>query len=397
MTGFTDFDRIIDRRAFDSTKWRRYGPDILPMWVADMDFAAPPSVLQALRAAVDHGVLGYGVQRPQRLLELICERLERLYAWQVTPPEIILLPGLGSGLDLVCRAVGDVGDEVLVPTPVYPPFLEAVGNQGRRLRAVSMPARVDGARLHYDLAPESLATAVGPRSRLIMISHPQNPIGRRYADDELHRLAELALRNDLVILSDEVHCDLLLDARAHRPLATVDPEVAHRCITLMAPSKTYNIAGLQIGFAISPDPGIRKRLQAAMAGLVPRPGVLAMEAARAAYEDRSRWLEALIDYLRGNRDHLLTFLDRHLPALAVTAPESTYLAWIDCRRAGIGDSPATYFMDRGKVAFNDGAAFGPGGEGFVRLNFGCPRALLEQGLERMQQALALHHDSRDGR
>ena len=382
-----DFDTVPDRRGSDSVKWQRYGPEVLPMWVADMDFASPEPIIHALQQRVAHGVFGYGAIPPE-LPALLCERLLHRYRWTVEPEQIVFLPGLVSGLNVACRAVGESGDGVLVQTPVYPPFLTAPAAQDRRLQTAELAAGHRGEWLYYEPDCDTLAAAVATRTRLFILCHPHNPVGRVYTRTELVQLAEFCLRHKLVICSDEIHCDLLLGGQRHQPLATLDPAIAKHCITLMAPSKTFNIAGLGISFAIIQDAVLRRRFKAAMAGIVPHINILGFTAALAAYRDCEAWLTALLGYLTANRDYLLAFVQHHLPGIRATCPEATYLAWLDCRQAKIPGNPHALLLEQAKVACNDGATFGPGGEGFIRLNFGCPRSLLAEGLERVRSALA---------
>ena len=381
-----DFDHSPIRRGTDSLKWQRYGA-ALPLWVADMDFAAPEPVLAALHERVTHGVFGYGAP-PEELTEILCARMAERYGWAVAPEQIVYLPGLVSGLNVVCRAVGEPGDEVLVQTPVYPPFLTAPEHQDRRLVTAELCAERRDGRLHYSFDDTAFAAAMGSRTRLFILCHPHNPVGRAFSVDELSRLATLCERHDLTICSDEIHCDLLLDRRRHTPLAALAPDIAQRCITLMAPSKTFNIAGLGASFAIIQHPELRRRFKQAMRGIVPDANILSLSAALAAYRHGDDWLRALLDYLTANRDYLVEYVARHLPGISSTVPEATYLAWLDCRGANLPGNPHQFFLKKADVALNDGATFGPGGEGFVRLNFGCPRSMLTEGLERMRAALA---------
>ncbi len=380
-----DFDHAPARRDTDSLKWQRYGT-ALPLWVADMDFTAPEPVLAALQARIAHGVFGYGAP-PVHLSETVCARLATLYGWTVTADDIVYLPGLVCGLNVVCRAVGDPGDAVLVQTPVYPPFLSAPGHQDRRLLTAKLDAEQRDGQLYYHFDDAAFAAAIDPGTRLFMLCHPHNPVGRSFNVSELQRLAAICERHDLVVCSDEIHGDLLLDGRRHMPFATLAPEIAQRCITLMAPSKTFNIAGLGASFAIIQNPSLRRRFQQAMRGIVPDVNVLALHAALAAYQHGADWLDELRVYLAANRDFMLDFVRRQLPGVRSTVPEATYLAWLDCRGAGL-EQPQAFFLQQAGVALNDGATFGPGGAGFVRLNFGCPRSTLAEGLERMRRALA---------
>lgn len=380
-----DFDQAPNRRHTDSLKWQRYGA-ALPLWVADMDFISPEPVLAALQERVAHGVFGYGAP-PDELTATICTRLAALYRWTVAPEQIVYLPGLVTGLNVTCRAVGEPGDAVLVQTPVYPPFLSAPTNQERRLLTAELTAESRDGSLYYSFDDTAFEAAIAPRTRLFLLCHPHNPVGRTFNSAELQRLAALCERHDLTICSDEIHCDLLLDGRRHTPLATLAPEIAQRCITLMAPSKTFNIAGLGASFAIIQNPELRRQFKHAMRGIVPDVNILALNAALAAYRHGSDWLDELLAYLAANRDYVVDYVQRHLSGIRTTVPEATYLAWLDCRDAGLPDNPHRFFLHQAGVALNNGADFGPGGNGFVRLNFGCPRDRLAEALERMQAAL----------
>ena len=379
------FDHLPVRRNTDSLKWQRYGA-ALPLWVADMDFPAPEPVLAALHDRITHGIFGYGAP-PDQLTETLCARMADLYQWTVTPEQIVYLPGLVCGLNLACRAVGEPGDAVLVQPPVYPPFLSAPIHQDRQLITAELTAEYRDGQLYYTFDDAAFAKAITQNTRLFILCHPHNPVGRSFSIDELSRLAVICEQRDLVICSDEIHCDLLLDGRRHSPFATLSPEIAQRCITLMAPSKTFNIAGLGASFAIIQNPELRQRFKHAMRGIVPDVNVLALTAALAAYQHGGDWLEQLLPYLAANRDALTDYVDRYLPGIRITRPEATYLAWLDCREAGIMGDPHEFFVRNAGVAMNDGATFGPGGTGFVRLNFGCPRATLMAGLEQMRTAL----------
>lgn len=372
-----DFDHAPDRRGTDSVKWGRYaGRDILPLWVADMDFAVAPVITDALRRRVEHGVFGYASPWPS-LVEAVLAHLEREFGWVVEPAWLVWLPGLVTGLNVACRAVGGAA---ITATPVYPPFLSAPG------RLLTAPLRVEGDRWAWDLA--ATEAALTPDARLFMLCHPHNPVGRAWDDAELAALADLAERRDLVVCSDEVHCSLMLDAhRRHCPFATVSAAAARRSITLMAPSKAFNTPGLGCAFAIIPDAALRERFRAAMAGIVPHLNVLGLVACEAALRDGGPWHAALLDYLRGNRDRVLEAV-RATPGLRTTHVEATYLAWIDARGTGL-DDPQRSFEEAG-VGLSAGGDFGPGDgyRGFVRLNFGCTRAVLDEALARLRRRLS---------
>lgn len=382
-----NFDQIIERQGSDSAKWQFYGDDVLPMWVADMDFPSPAPVLRALHQRIDHGFFGYGSDS-KTLKEVVCARMARLYDWQIEPDDIVLLPGLVCGLNAVTRASGEPGDGVLVTPPIYPPFLSAPPNQGRERQEAIMAVAQAGQRLTYTVDYDAFEAAIQPNTRLFMLCNPHNPVGRAYSRAELLQMARICLRHDLTICADEIHSDLMLDGNRHIPMASLDPEIAARTITLLAPSKTYNLPGLGCSLAIIQNATLRANLAKAMAGIVPHVNTLGVTAAIAAYSECEDWLDALRVYLTGNRDFLLDFVSQNLPALKLTSPEGTYLGWIDCSALELPTTPQTFFLNEAKVALSGGAGFGAGSEQFVRLNFGCPRPLLRQGLEQMQRALA---------
>jgi cystathionine beta-lyase len=375
-----NFDRQVDRRETGSLKWEKFaGRDVVPLWVADMDFVSPPAVLDALRQRLDHGVFGY-TQAPQKLVEVILDRMRDLYDWRVEADWLVWLPGLVTGLNVACRSVGEDGDDVLTHVPIYPPFLSAPRLSGRRTVPVPL-VREEG---HWGIDFENMDQAVTPRSRLFLLCNPQNPTGRVFTREELQKIAAFCQRHDLIICSDEIHCDLILDpACRHLPLAGLDPAVAERTITLMAPSKTFNLPGLGCSFAIISNPELRGRFRRTMAGIVPYVNLFGYTAALAAYRDGGPWLAALLDYLRANHN-LVQEKVSAMPGLSMTPVEATYLAWIDARDLQLED-PAAFFEKAG-VGLSDGREFGL--PGFVRLNFGCPQSLLRQGLERMARAVA---------
>lgn len=375
-----DFDSVIERHGTGSEKWDKYrGRDVIPMWVADMDFRSPPAVVDALRQRVEHGVFGYTGPTPE-VVEAVVEMLARDHGWAVDPDWVVWLPGLVSGLNVTCRAVGEPGDDVLTLVPVYPPFLSAPRNTGRSL--VRVPMQSDGNRWTIDF--ERLAAAVTPRTRLLLLCNPHNPVGRVFDRAELERLVEVSAAADLVVCADEIHCGLVLDpGKEHVAFATLGTEAARRSITLMAPSKTFNLAGLGCAFAIIPSEPLRRRFVQAKAGIVPMINPFAYLAAAVAYRDCCDWRRALLDYLRGNRDTLAGALTAMPGGLTMAPVEGTYLAWIDVRRTGIED-PVRFFEEAG-VGLQDGREFD--GPGFVRMNFGCPRAVLREGLRRMRRAL----------
>lgn len=380
----TDFDRLIDLRPTDSLKWHAYGDDVLPLWVADMDFQSPGPVIRALREHVDRGIFGYG-QEPPALRGVITDWIMDRYGWPIQPDWLVFVPGVVTGFNLACHAFTAPGDGVLFQTPVYSPILDAPANAGLEPGPMELTCGPDG---HYGIDFGRMESAISARTRIFILCNPHNPVGRVFRPAELERMAEICLRHDLVICSDEIHSDLVLDDHRHIPIASLAPEIAVRTVSLMAPSKTFNVAGLQCSVGVIPDAALRERYQAARAGLVPYVNLMGYAAALAAYRDGRPWLDELLRYLAGNREFLLGFVRTRLPGIRMSRPEGTYLAWLDCRQAGIPGSPADFFLRQARVALNDGAQFGPGGAGFVRLNFGCPQSRLAEALTRMESALA---------
>ncbi|BDU76854.1 MalY/PatB family protein [Mesoterricola sediminis] len=387
---YTPFPPPETRRATDSLKWKAYAGDVIPLWVADMDFAAPEPVLDALRTRLDHGILGYTdlAGAPETgaadLREVIVARLARRYGWEVAPEALVFVPGVVTGLNLACHALGGPGDEAVVQPPVYTPFLHAPGTAGMARRDAPLARDGDGT---WRMDLDAFEAALGPRTRAWLLCNPHNPVGRAWRRDELEAAAERCLRAGVPMVSDEIHCDLLFEGRTHVPLASLGPEVARRTITLMAPSKTFNIAGLTCSFAVIPDPDLRRAYLQARRGLVPWVNLLGVVAAEAAYRHGQPWLDTVMAELEANRAALAAAMGRDLPGLAMAAPEATYLAWIDCRGAGLGEDPAGFFQARAKVALIGGETFGDEGRGHVRLNFGCRGELLQEALARMGAAL----------
>jgi cystathionine beta-lyase len=376
-----DFTTVIDRRDTASTKWSRYAPDVLPMWVADMDFAASPDIIAAITARLAHPILGYGVASAA-LRGQIVTHLAEAYQWEVQPEDIVFLPGVVPGFNMAVKAFCAPGQAVLVQTPVYRPMLEAPGHWG--LPRKEAPLLRDGAGYALDMdAFRAALDGVGA----FLLCNPHNPVGKVFSAAELRAMGEACLSAGALIVADEIHAGLGLDGRAHVPIASLDPAIAARTITLMSPSKPYNIAGLKAAFAIITDPGVRTRFEAARSGLVDGANVLGLEATRAAYAHGGPWLAALLRVLEANRATLLAAMGTRLPGISMVTPEATCLAWLDCTALPVAD-PHAFFLDTAKVGFNPGPEFGSGGAKHVRLNFGCPPALIEEGIARMQAAIA---------
>lgn len=380
---FYNFDQVIDRRSTQSIKWRWFDADVLPMWVADMDFPSPQPVIDALEQRIKHSVFGYERAAPE-LRETIVARLKNLYHWEVPPDSIVFLSGVVPGFNVAIRAFTAPGDGLLIQTPVYPPILSAAGDAGRGCNAMELTRRPDG---YYTIDFDLFEQRASAGTRMFILCNPHNPVGRVFRQAELERMAEICRRYDILICSDEIHGDLVFRGYPHLPIASLAPEIAAHTLTLMAPSKTYNIAGLHCAFAVIPNPDLRKRFVTLASGLAFGSNLLGYTAALAAYRDSQSWLDQVLAYLESNRDFVAAYIGEHMPSIKMAKPEGTYLAWLDCRAAGIPGTPQEFFLEQGRVAFNDGATFGPGGEGFVRLNFACPRSLLVEGLTRMRSAI----------
>jgi cystathionine beta-lyase len=385
-----DLDHAPDRRPTDSIKWKKYERDVLPMWVADMDFPVAEPILQSLQRLVAHGVFGYpnyGHPEPGTITDLqqvLVERMQACYNWQVKPEELLFLPGVIVGLNLTCLALAEPGGGVLIQTPVYPPFFSTARHAGMVLQEAALVRQPDG---YYEVDWEAFEAAFTDKTRVFILCNPHNPVGRVFRKDELEHMAEICLRRGVVMCSDEIHCDLVFNGYKHIPLASLDPEIARKTVTLMSPTKTFNIAGLQCSFAIVQDEALRKVLVGAMRGLVMWVNLMGMNAALAAYRGGQEWLEQVLSYLEMNRDYLDDYVRLQLPGVEMVKPEGTYLAWLDCHKSGIQGNPYQFFLNEARVGFNDGVTFGKDGEGFVRMNFACTRQVLTQALQRMQTAL----------
>ena len=374
-----DFDTPIDRGGTASVKWKKYGSrDIIPMWVADMDFACAPAILEALHQRIDHGIFGYS-DPPAGLVDATIAHLQNEYGWKIEPDWIVWLPSLVVGLNVVCRAFGREGADVLTAVPIYPPFLSAPANGARN--AVRVQMIESNGIWRWDMA--ALERAITPSSRLLLLCNPHNPVGRVFTREELREVADACVRHNLVLCSDEIHNGLILDAdKRHIPVASLSEEIARRTVTLMSASKTFNLPALGCAYAIASNPDVRAKLKKAMAGIVHHVGLMGYIATEAAYRDGKDWQVALLEYLRGNRD-LVEHEVAKMAGLRIWHAQATYLSWIDARELGT-DDPLKFFNDAG-VGLYDGAMFGA--PGFLRLNFACTRALLEKALKRMSRAI----------
>ena len=371
-------------RQRNGEKWRRYGPNILPAWVADMDFAIAAPISAALAARIERADCGYPLApRQSGLPELFAARVASRFDWQVEPARVAIINDVVQGIYIALQTLTAPGDGVVIQTPIYPPFLNAVKETGRR--GVLCPLIAGRRRFEIDF--DQLRAAVDAGTRVLLLCNPHNPTGRAFDLEELRRLAEIAIECELIVVSDEIHADLILAATAHVPMATLGAEIASRTITLMSASKAFNIAGVGLGFAHFGS----AELQAQFNHMPPhtRGGFNAFSASAvaAAWSESQPWLDEVLGVLRANRDHVAQFVQRHWPDVGHFPPEATYLAWLDMRALDLPRGPYEFFLQQANVALSNGTTFGEPGRGFVRLNFATSRAILDEILERMEAAL----------
>lgn len=375
-----DFDELIDRTNTDSFKWDKYKDrDIIPLWVADMDFKAAPPILKALEDVTKHGVIGYS-HEPDELTDVIVKRLDERHNWKIEKNWIVYLPGLVPGLTLSCMVVGNEGDEIITTVPVYGPFMKAPEAAKKKLVKVQMKLENNRWTLDFD----AIRAAITPRTRMFMLCNPYNPAGTVFTKEELQTLSDICTEHNIVICADEIHCDLILDeTKKHVSIATLSKEVENQTITLLSPSKTFNIAGLGGSFAVIPNDEIRAKFANLKYIVEPMPSAYAYQAALAAYRDCDEWHEQLLAYLRKNHDYVLQEMNA-INGFSMQPLEATYLAWIDTRESEIEN--IAELLENAGVGISDGGFFFDG-KGFIRLNFGTQMRRLEAAIWRMRKVL----------
>lgn len=375
-----DFDELIDRTNTDSFKWDKYKDrDIIPLWVADMDFKAAPPILKALEDVTKHGVIGYS-HEPDELTDVIVKRLDERHNWKIEKNWIVYLPGLVPGLTLSCMVVGNEGDEIITTVPVYGPFMKAPEAAKKKLVKVKM--KLENNRWTFDF--DAIRAAITPRTRMFMLCNPYNPAGTVFTKEELQTLSDICTENNIVICADEIHCDLILDeSKKHISIATLSKESENQTITLLSPSKTFNIAGLGGSFAVIPNDEVRAKFANLKYIVEPMPSAYAYQAALAAYRDCGQWHEQLLAYLRKNHDYVLQEMNA-INGFSMQPLEATYLAWIDTRESEIEN--ITEILENAGVGISDGGFFFDG-KGFIRLNFGTQMRRLEAAIWRMRKVL----------
>jgi cysteine-S-conjugate beta-lyase len=382
-----DFDHVPNRRNPNlRNKWTWYPKDVLPMWIADMDFQSPKPIRDALHKALDHGVLGYEIPS-KTLLETVAERMDRLYGWKVSAEMVVPLTGVNIGYNVATRTFCTPRKGYLIQTPVYNEFHETQKKTGVIQVEAELAKKIEGNKIRYEVDLDKLEKAA-KKASLFLLCHPHNPIGHIYSRQELKRIAEICIENDLIIVSDEIHSELLLGGATFRPTATLSREVANRTITLISASKAFNVPGLFCAFAIIPNKKLREHFKETVFKMGIHVSSSGLFAARVAYAGKcDAWLRDLRRYLTNNRDWLVDAVTQHMPDVRVTVPDATYLAWLDFSALKLKPSPFKFFLKEAKVALSDGGKFGKGNEQFARLNFGTSRKWLEEGFERMRKAL----------
>lgn len=385
-----NFDTIINRRATNSLKWNLPAadsgdPEVLPLWVADMDFQPPAPVLEAIEHRVKHGIFGY-TAIPDACYDAFCTWMETRHHWAIPQDWIVVAPGVMPIVHWTVMAVTQPGDRVIVQPPVYPPFFRAARVNGCELVENPLICEQNRYIMNFDHLEHQMQEH---RPKLLLLCSPHNPVGRVWTQPELLRVAELCLRYDVLLCSDEIHADLVFQGNTHIPTASLSKEIARHTITCLSPNKTFNLAGMSIAFAVVPDAQLRQKLIniRAEVGIHPFGNLFGALAAETAYRHGGPWFDQLLTYLQGNLDFLMAYINQKIPSIAMFRPEGTYLAWLDCRKFGFNDAELKEFMlKQAHVWLNDGSGFGVGGSGFQRLNFACPRPLLQQALERIVQA-----------
>ena len=385
----SNFDHTPNRRDPKVlNKWTWYPKDTVPMWVADMDFQAPKPILKELHKVIDQGVLGYEISS-KTLQETVAARMDHLYRWKVKPEAVVTVTGIVSGFNVAARAFPSAQKGVLVQTPVYNEFHELKNNVGVPQLNAPFVRSVQGNILRYEIDWDVLEKQA-QQAGIFLLCNPHNPLGMIFSRKDLLRIGEICIRNDLLIVSDEIHSELLLDDNTFTPLAKLSPEIAKRTITLVAPSKTFNVPGLFCGFAIIPNEELRLPYIKTVENLRLHVSSMGLHAARIAFSGQcDGWLKELRRYLTGNRDFLVDYVTNYMPNVKTTVPQATYLGWLDFTELKLEKSPYDFFLEKAKVALSNGIIFGEGGEGHIRINFGTSRRILKQGLDRIRKSLRL--------
>lgn len=384
-----DFNKPIDRRGSHCVKYDALGlffgrEDLLPLWVADMDFETPDFIIEALHRRLDHAVLGYPVQY-DAYWQSVIDWIAGHHGWQVEREWMQYIPGIVKGIAMAINAFTQKGDKIIIQPPVYHPFRNVPTNSGREV--VDNPLRRVGD--SYEMDFEHLESIIDNKCKMIILANPHNPVGITWDSQTLKRLAEIATKHNLIVISDEIHCDMALFGNKHIPFASVSPEAAQCSITFGAPSKTFNIAGIVSSYAIVPDPALRERffkwIEASELGA---PHLFAPIATMAAFSQGENWRQQMLRYLEGNIEFIEDFCAREMPQIKPLRPQASFLVWLDCRSLNLSHEALNdLFTNKAGLALNDGEMFNPGGEGFMRLNIGTPRHILERAMQQLLRAV----------
>lgn len=383
-----NFDQVVERRNTNSIKWdyveNMFGAaDLLPLWVADMDFQVPEAIVEAVTMRAAHGVYGY-TAIPDSVYQAICKWVEKRHGWRIEKSWIGFTSGVVTALNIAVHAFTKPGDKVLIQSPVYRPFFMAIENNGRQI--VNSPLKLVNGKYQIDFV--ELEKQFDSRVKMMILCNPHNPVGRVWTKEELERLGELCLKHNVVILSDEIHSDFIYPGHKHISLASLSEDLAQNTITCIAPNKTFNVAGLSTGAVVIPNTQLKTQFDIALENAAVKTNLFGIIAMEAAYRFGEEWLDELLKYLEGNRQFLAQFIEERIPQIHLIQPEGTFLTWLDCRELGMEPAELRRFMiEKAKVGLNDGVWFGPGGEGFQRLNIGCPRSIIQEALERIEQAV----------
>ena len=389
-----DFNQICDRKNTNCFKWdfiqSIFGnDDVIPMWVADMDFPVATPIVEALKRRVEHEFYGY-TKASTDVIQSVVDRMWDKYAWKIKSEWIVFTPGVVPALNIAVRMLTHPGDEIILQEPVYYPFFPAVTSSGcqivnNQLKLINGRYEMDYEDLEHQFHARIGMLPVPNRIKAIMLCNPHNPVGRLWSEEELTKLGDIAIKHGVVVISDEIHCELLFKDHQHTPFASISEEFEQNSIVCMSPSKTFNLAGLEVSSIIIPNKKLRHLFINTRTGILPEPNLFGYTALEAAYRFGDEWLDQLLDYLQGNLDFLLKYFANRIPKIKVIKPQGTYLIWLDCRDLGMDDMTLRNFMrDKAKVGFDDGFLFGSGGSGFQRMNIACPRPILEEALIRIE-------------
>lgn len=393
-----DFDQICSRKNTDCLKWDTvqsiFGhEDVIPMWIADMDFPVPQPIIEAIRKRAEHPCYGY-TKPGIRVIETVVERIQRKFHWKIEPEWVVFTPGLIPALHFAVRTLTHPGDEVILQEPVYHPFFKAIISSGCQI--INNGLKLVGGR--YEMDYEDLESKFHSRGgmfltnssrvKAVILCNPHNPVGRLWDRKELIRMGEIVLRHGAVVIADEIHCEILFKGHRHTPFASISEEFEKNCILCISPSKTFNLAGLEISTVIIPNKKLRDEFSTMRSGILPESSLFGYIALEAAYRYGDEWLNQVLEYLQGNLDFMLDYFVNRIPRIKVIQPQGTYLIWLDCRELGMDNLALRSFMrEKAKVGLDDGFLFGEGGGGFQRMNIACPRSILVEALGRIEGAV----------